>query len=263
MDLASLIGIIAGFGIIVIAIFTQEGAGFFLNFPSACIVLGGTSAATFVNFPLSDVLGVVKTAKKAFLHKVIPLQQTLEFLVSIGRQARTEGLLALEQRIREIDDDFLKKGLQLMIDGVDPKLLQEVMGTELYYLEDRHTLGQQIFKTMGIYAPAFGMAGTLIGLIQMLQQLNDPSKIGVGMATALVTTFYGVILANLVFLPIAGKLKTRSQQEMLVKELIILGITSIQAGDNPRLLHEKLTTFLAPTKRQLPGGSGGSDVSGT
>lgn len=263
MDLATIIGILSGLLVLALTIFSQEGAGFFINLPAALIVLGGTVAATLVNFPLSDILGVMNTAKKAFLYKVEPVNKTLDLIVALGKQARTEGLLALEQEIKEINDDFMKKGVQLMIDGIEPKLLEQVLNTELYYLEDRHNLGQQIFKAMGAYAPAFGMAGTLIGLIQMLQKLNDPSQIGVGMATALVTTFYGVILANLVFNPIAGKLKTRSQQEMVGKELTILGISSIQAGDNPRLIHEKLSTFLAPNLRHLPKSIGGSSAEGT
>jgi len=257
MDFGTVIGIITGLGLIGLSIFSQDGWSFFFNANAALIVLGGTAAATLVNFPLPDVVGVLRTAKKAFLHKIEPVQNTLDFLVSVGRQARSEGLLALEQRLQGIEDDFLKKGIELLIDGVDPNMLQELLQTELYYLEDRHTLGQQIFRAMGAYAPAFGMVGTLVGLIQMLQKLNDPTKIGVGMAVALVTTFYGVILANLVFLPIAGKLKTRSSQEMLSKELTIVGITSIQAGDNPRLLRDKLTLFLAPRERQHVGEVGG------
>jgi len=260
MDIATIIGILSGLSLLGLTIFSQEGWGFFFNGGAALIVFGGTIASTLVNFPLSDVLGVMKTASKAFLYKVRPVGQTIELLVSLGRQARTEGFLTLEQRIKEIDDEFLKKGVQLMIDGVEPELLQDLLNTELYYLEERHSLGQQIFKAMGAYAPAFGMAGTLIGLIQMLQKLNDPTKIGVGMAVALVTTFYGVILANLVFLPIAGKLKTRSQQEKLSKELTIVGITSIQAGDNPRFLRDKLTTFLAPAKRTIEVAEGGSSA---
>ena len=250
MDLATLVGIGAGFLLIGIAIFSKPGGMFFINPGALLIVVGGVVSATLVNFPLKDVLGSIKVAKNAFLHKTQRVNTLIEKLVELSRKARVEGLLSLEKDIAAINDDFIKKGLQLMVDGTETDILRDVLTTELTCLEDRHKLGQDIFKAMGIYAPAFGMAGTLIGLIQMLQQLQDPTKIGAGMATALVTTFYGVLLANLVFLPIAGKLKARSSQEVIVRELTIEGICAIQAGDNPRLLKDKLVTFLAPNMRQ-------------
>ncbi len=251
MDLATIIGIASGFLILIIAIASRPGAMMFLEPASLAIVLGGTIAATLVTYPLKDVMGAMKVANKAFLHKAKPVHDIISKLVDLSRKARVEGLLALEKDINEIDDEFIQKGLQLMVDGTETEVLRDIMSTELENLEDRHTSGQGIFKTMGIYSPAFGMAGTLIGLIQMLSQLDDPSKIGAGMATALITTLYGVVFANLLFLPIAGKLKLRSQAEVVTKELTIEGICSIQAGDNPRLLRDKLVTFVAPNLREV------------
>lgn len=250
MDFATIIGIGAGMLLIGSAIASKPGALMFINIPSMVIVIGGTLAATLVNFPMKDFLGMMKIVNKAFTHKMMEVNQIITNLVSMSRKARVEGLLSLEKDINGLDDEFLKKGLQLMVDGTEADMLRDIMSIELSYLEDRHIQGQDMLKAMAAYAPAFGMAGTLIGLIQMLQQLNDPSQIGGGMATALITTFYGVILANLFCIPLAGKLKTRTKMEVLGKELIIEGICSIQAGDNPRLLQDKLITFIAPKHRQ-------------
>ena len=196
-----------------------------------------------------DVLRVSKIVKNAFVHRLEPIGQTIEFWNNMARKARKDGVLALEEEVYSIKDEFTRKGLQLMVDGVDVKTVYDILTVELTYIEERHDIGQKLFKAMAAFAPAFGMAGTLIGLIQMLQKLNDPSKIGVGMATALVTTLYGVLLANLIFLPIAGKLATRSQLELQRKEMIMNAIHSIQSGDNPRLLNEKLVSILAPSGR--------------
>ncbi len=250
MDLATLIGIGLGIFLLGASIFTQEGWIFFFNLPAFLIVGGGTIAATLVNFPLKDVLGVIKVARNAFQQKVMSIFDAIEFWSDIARTARQQGLLALEDKTQEIDDEFTRKGIQLMVDQVDQEILASILNTEVYYIQERHEIGQKIFKAMGAYAPAFGMVGTLIGLIQMLQSLNDPTQIGVGMATALVTTLYGAVFANLLFLPLAGKLETRSDQEMQNKQLVMLAIQSIQAGDNPRLLNEKLMTFIAPASRE-------------
>ena len=227
----------------------KPGGEFFFKLDAFLIVFGGVVSATLINYPLKDVLGSIKVAKNAVMNKELKIDALIEKIVDMSRRARVEGLLSLEKDISSMNDSFIEKGLQLMVDGTDPQALRNLLGTELACLEERHTLGQDIFKAMGTYAPAFGMAGTLIGLIQMLQQLQDPTKIGAGMAVAMVTTFYGVLLANLVFLPIAGKLKQRTKQEILTKELVIEGICSIQSGDNPRLLRDKLVTFVAPNIR--------------
>lgn len=249
MDVATVIGIVFGFAMIAFSIATGGAPKFFLDPKSVLIVWGGTAAAILINFPLGKVLGVIKIAKRAFMHKMPENVEVIATLVRLSAKARMEGLLALESDLEKIQDEFLKKGVRQLVDGVDPELVRSLLTTELVSLEERHALGQRIFNAGASYAPAFGMLGTLIGLISMLSRLNDPTKIGVGMAVALVTTFWGVVLANLVFLPIAGKLKTRSEQEVQQRELIIEGIASIQAGDNPRILNEKLLAFLSPQLR--------------
>ncbi len=250
MDLTTIVGIFAGLALVVGAIATGEGAIFFISVRSLMIVGGGTLGATLINFPMKDVLSVISVLRKAFFAVEISYTQTIEQLVRLAEKARREGILAIERDLDTIDDNFLRSGIQYAVDGTEPEYIRAIMESELSSLEERHRLGQSIFIAMGTYAPAFGMIGTLIGLIQMLQALEDPTKIGAGMATALVTTFYGVVLANLFFLPVAGKLGNRSKEEMLQKELILEGILAVQSGDNPRIVKEKLLTFLAPAGRR-------------
>jgi chemotaxis protein MotA len=249
MDLATVIGIVAGFALLLISILMGGGVGTFINIPSLMIVLGGTAAATLINYPMSDFLGVMKVVRNAFKRKQSAPEETIRTLVGFAEKARRDGLLALEKDLKEVDDTFLRAGMELAIDGMDPERIDSLMTMELTLLSDRHKRGRDMFKQMGKYAPAFGMMGTLIGLIQMLRNVNDPSSIGPGMAVALITTFYGTLVANLICLPIAGKLETVSENEMLVKELVLEGIKSIQSGDNPRLVERKLKTFLPPAIR--------------
>jgi chemotaxis protein MotA len=248
VDIATVIGIIAGVTLVLMAIISN--IVLFINFPSMLIVVGGMIGATLMNFPLADVLGVLKTVKNAFLHKETPPTDVIETIVGFATTARREGILALESRAEEADDPFLKKSVQLAVDGTAPELIKDILTTELAFLEERHSLGQGVFIAMGTFAPAFGMIGTLIGLIQMLSTMDDPSTIGAGMALALLTTLYGAIIANMFCMPIAGKLKVRTRMEMLVKEVIIEGILSIQSGDNPRVVEQKLMAFVSPSMRK-------------
>lgn len=250
MDLATLFGIVSGFGLVVIAMSMGGGLGWFINVPSIMIVCGGTMGATLINYPISDVLGVIKVAKNAFFSEKVKTEKITEMLIEMSKVSRREGILGLEKTLKDIKDPFFVKGMTLMIDGIEPAKLSELLDTEVEYIEERHRLGAEIFMTMGNFAPAMGMIGTLIGLVKMLMQMDDPSSIGPSMAVALITTFYGVILANLVFLPIAGKLKTRSARELAVKQLIISGILSVQSGDNPRILEQKLHSFVSPEERK-------------
>ena len=250
MDVATIIGIAAGVILIVSAILQGGNFGMFVNIPSIMIVVGGTLAATLINFPLQDVLGVIKTVKNAFLHKAVPPTKIIQTVVAFATTARRDGILALESQASEAGDEFLERSVQLAVDGTAPELIKDILTTELAFLEERHSLGQGVFTSMGTFAPAFGMIGTLIGLINMLATLEDPSTIGAGMAVALITTFYGAFMANLIFLPIAGKLKVRTRRELLTKEVIIEGILSIQSGDNPRVVEQKLKAFIAPTLRE-------------
>ena len=250
MDISTILGIVIGFGLVISAITMGGGASWFINTPSAMIVLGGTFGAVLINYPISDLLGVSKVAKNVFFRKKLKTEKMIEILLDMSKIARRDGILALEDKMENIKDSFFAKGLTLMIDGVEPATLSRILNTELEYISERHRLGAEIFTTMGNFAPAMGMVGTLIGLIKMLVQMDDPSSIGPAMAVALVTTFYGVILANLIFLPAAGKLKTRSNSELMEKQLMISGILSIQSGDNPRVLEDKLHSFIAPKKRK-------------
>lgn len=259
MDIASLIGILLG-PVLVLWGITQSGklSGFY-DFGSILIVLGGTLSATLISYPLSYVVSVAKTLPKAFLYKAESPTEIIKIIVSFAEKARREGLLALENEAAQLQDEFLQKGIQLIVDGTDPELVRNILETELSFIEERHKNGWSVFETMASLAPAFGMIGTLIGLVNMLANLDDPSSLGPGMAVALITTFYGSVLANMFFTPIAGKLKVRSAEEVLIKQIMIEGILSVQAGENPRIVEEKMKAFLAPQLRQDLRGSRGEE----
>ena len=250
MDIATIVGIIAGLGMILFSIVTGEGAMIFLHIPSMLIVMGGSIAATLISFQLKEVLGVISFTRKAFFSDSTDSVQLIDTVVGLSKKARKEGLLAIDSDVNEIEDPFLRTGMQMVVDGTEPELIRSVMETELSYTMERHKTGQQIFNALGTYAPAFGMIGTLMGLIQMLTKLDDPSKIGGGMAVALITTFYGAVLANLIYLPLAGKLKNKSEGEVIIKEMIIEGVLAIQFGEHPNTIHRKLSNFLPPKLRK-------------
>ena len=250
MDISTVVGIIAGFGLILIAIILGGSLDTFINVPAMVIVIGGTISATLINFPLSDVVSVLGTTRNAFFHKEVNPQGLIRKLTEFAMIARREGILALESHASEAEDEFLGKSIQLAIDGTAPELIRDILTTEVAFMEDRHNRGQSVLIAMGTSAPAFGMIGTLIGLVQMLAGMEDPSSIGLGMAVALLTTLYGAVLANVFFLPTAGKLKVRTAGERLVKEITIEGILSIQSGDNPRVVEQKLKAFISPDLRE-------------
>lgn len=250
MDIATVFGLIAGWGLVLSAIVMGGNPLMFINVPSILIVVGGTLASAFIAFPLSDVIGVIATVKNAFIHKAASPEALIEKLVEFATVARREGILALESQASDAGDEFLEKSVQLAIDGTAPELIKDILTTELAFLEDRHALGQSILTTMGAMAPAFGMIGTLIGLVAMLATMDDPSTIGASMAVALLTTLYGALLANVIFIPCASKLKVRTSTELLSKEIIIEGILSIQSGDNPRVVEQKLKAFISPALRE-------------
>ena len=250
MDLATILGIVSAFGLVIIAIVMGGGISLFVNIPSLMIVVGGTLGATMINYPLKDVLGAIRVVKIAFFAKNETADETVKQFVEFGGKARREGILALESDVKNVEDDFLGKGLQLSVDGLEPQAIETIMDTEVAFLRERHQSGAEIFSTMGTFAPALGMIGTLIGLVQMLQSMDDPSSIGPAMAVALLTTFYGSVMANLIYMPIAGKLRTRSKEETLVKEMVIQGVISLTKGENPRILEQKMLAFMAPRDRQ-------------
>ena len=250
LDLATIVGILVGLAFIIMGIMQDGEISTFFSFASILIVLGGTFAATFVAYPLIVVVDSIKVVRKAFSVHSNEAGFIISKIIVLANTARKEGLLALEEASEEIDDPFLQKGVMLVVDGTDPELVRNLLETELSFVEERHKEGQGIFEVMGTFAPAFGMIGTLIGLINMLRRLDDPSTIGPSMAVALITTFYGSLLANLIFLPIANKLKFRSREEILLKEIMLEGLLSIQAGENPRIIEEKLKAFLPPKIRK-------------
>lgn len=247
MDIATIIGIITAYSMIFLGMRGQFGA--FINLPSVFIVVGGTIGSLFMAYPLNKVLNVTGVVKNAFfVHKTTPAQ-TIKQLVEFAEQARREGILALESRSQEVDNEFLQKGIQLAVDGTEPELIKEILTTEVNFLEQRHEESAKFFIFGGGIAPAFGMIGTLMGLILMLGQMSSVETIGPNMAVALITTMYGSILANTIFLPIAEKLKANSQKEILEKELMLEGIMAIQSGDNPRIVEQKLVAFIEPSVR--------------
>ncbi len=251
MDLATLIGIVSAFGLVVVSIAMGGGLVLFVNIPSLMIVLGGTLGTTMINYPLKDVIGSLSVVKNAFFTGGgLAAEEVIKKFVELGGKARREGILALEADVKDISDDFLKKGLQMSVDGLEPQSIEEIMNTEIDYLRDRHQLGAEIFATMGTFAPALGMIGTLIGLVQMLQSMEDPSAIGPAMAVALLTTFYGSCMANLVCIPISGKLKSRSKEEALTKEMVVEGVLSLTRGENPRILEQKMLAYMPPKLRK-------------
>ena len=246
MDITTLLGILVAAVLVVSAILMGGPGIWFLDYPSLMIVIGGTMGATLIAYPISEVMSVVGIARNAFLHRYYSPTKLIPIMVQIAKKARTEGILSFESQLKHMNDPFLVKGIQMAIDGMESSAIEDVLSTEIAYVGERHKIGAEIFSTMGAYAPSMGMLGTLIGLVQMLRQMNDPALIGAPMALALLTTFYGSVLANLLFNPIAGKLKTRSKQEMLVKQMILEGILAIQAGDNHRIVEQKLKAFISP-----------------
>ncbi|HHY44382.1 MAG TPA: motility protein A [Firmicutes bacterium] len=250
MDLATLIGSIAVFAVVLIGIMMSGSLRPFWDPGSLFITLGGTIFSTLMSFPLRTFLDVLKITKQAYFTEDEDIGETINTLVRFADKARREGLLALDEDANDLKDPFLQKGIRLVVDGTTQELVRNILETEIAFVAERHRMGQSVFETLGSMAPAFGMLGTLVGLIQMLLKLNKPDEIGPGMAVALVTTFYGSVLANMVFLPIANKLKNRSAREIFVKEAVIEGVLSIQAGDNPRIVQEKLKSFLSPKERE-------------
>ncbi|MDF2820719.1 MAG: ytxD [Clostridiales bacterium] len=250
MDISTIIGLVAGAGFMIYGIGLANIGGF-IDVQSLIITVGGTFASMFIGYPLKNVIASVKAYGHIF--KITNLNETfvIKKIIELSNVARKEGLLALEEVANELDDAFLKKGILLIVDGTDPELVRSIMETELSFLESRHKGIQGFWETLASLGPAWGMIGTLIGLINMLGALDDPGAIGPAMAIALITTLYGSILANFIANPAANKMKIKSASEVLLKEVMIEGLLSIQAGENPRVIEEKLKAFLSPTQRAM------------
>ncbi len=251
MDIATIGGIVASLVFLALGIIFAQGS-FLLFFdpPSIMVTVMGSFSALIASYPLSYILGVSKIIRFAFFAPEMNAKEMIITLVSFSEKARREGLLALEDDLDELDDDFLKKGIQLVVDGTDPELVRRIMETELEYIMERHDKGKKVFEDWALLAPAFGMIGTLMGLILMMVNLEDKAAIGPGMSTALITTLYGAIMANAILTPIANKLEIRANEEVLMKLIMIEGTLSIQAGDNPRIVRDKLIAYLEPSQRE-------------
>lgn len=254
MDIATIAGILCGTFFILSGI-GLGAIGMFIDIPSIMIVVGGALASYLVSFKMDAIKNIGSVFKVIFTEKKIDSSEIISSLVSFAEKARREGLLALEEDVENLEDEFLKKGIQLVVDGTDPELVRKIMGTEINNLDERHGQGKAMLECMGAFAPAWGMIGTVIGLILMLANLEDKNSIGPAMAVALITTLYGAVMANFFFLPMAGKLGEKNNSEMTIKNIMIEGLLSIQAGDNPRIVEEKLKAFLPPKDRESLEGS--------
>ncbi|QDV75256.1 motility protein A [Botrimarina mediterranea] len=250
MDIATVVGTILSILLIVGSIIVGGGSFMaFIDIPSILVVIGGSIAAALISFPLPNFLGVFGVTMKCVFWKVDSTEDVIKQIVSLSEVARREGILALESKTAEIDNDFIKLGIQMAVDGTRPEVMEDILRTELDAISTRHRDGKALLDCMGRFAPAFGMIGTLMGLVIMLGDMSDPSKIGAGMAVALLTTLYGAIASNVLFLPFAEKLGYTSKKERLTMDIIIRGVMAIQSGENPRVIEQKLNTFIPPKQR--------------
>ncbi len=261
MDIATILGLLTALAAMCVSIWADDiinGKGFdplayqsYLNYPSIAVVFGGSLAAVLLCFPISKIGGTFRVMRNCFFNKPEDVPRIIEQLVSLAEVARREGLLALESKLDDVDHPFVQLGIQLAIDGSPPDVIEDLLRTEINAVATRHAEGKAVVEQLGRFAPAFGMIGTLIGLILMLKGLaDDPDSIGEKMAVALITTLYGAVLSNAFFLPLAEKLGLLTKQELRAKEIILRGILSIQSGENPRVIDQKLKTFLPPKLRQ-------------
>ncbi|MBJ7536876.1 flagellar motor protein PomA [Marinomonas transparens] len=247
MDIATLLGLIGSFAIVIAAIFVGGSAGMFLDVASTLIVLIGSTFVVLMQYPLSQFLGAGKVAAKAFMFKSVPLDTLVDEIYGLADEARKGGLLSLEGK--EVGHPFLSKGIQMLVDGHDGSVVKSQLSKEMNQSYTRHDNGAKLFKAYGDVGPAMGMIGTLVGLVQMLANMDDPKSIGPAMAVALLTTLYGAMLANMVCLPISAKLANRAEEELLCQKLILDALLAIQSGQNPRILDGSLKAYIAEGKR--------------
>lgn len=237
-------GLIVGSGVVLYGMLMGGNLKIFWDLPSVFITVGGSFCAVLMSYSISDIKNVPKLVEQSFKDSEMSAKDIIMKFSELSKKARRDGLLSLEEEIVEIDDEFFKKGLQMVVDGIEPETLKDILELEIGEMEDRHLKNASIFSTWGAFAPAFGMIGTLIGLIQMMQNLTDVNSIAKGMGVALLTTFYGTLLANLFCIPVATDLKRKSSKEVGIREMMLEGILSIQSGVNPRIVEEKLLTYV-------------------
>lgn len=251
IDILTPLGIVLGLFMLGYGIMSGNGLGgmtVFINPASFLIVTGGLIGALLINFKWDELKLTGRVVKESFQKEDQNLNELISTFVTLSDRARREGLLALEVEVDTIEDPFIRKGIMLAVDGIEPDVITDIMNAEIAAMEERHQRGRQILEKGAEYAPAWGMLGTLIGLVLMLNNLDDPSTLGPNMAVALLTTLYGSLLANLLFTPMAGKLENKTQQEIFLKQVVIEGVIGVQSGQNPKILREKLSAFL-PNKK--------------
>lgn len=263
MDIASIAGLILSAVMILYGII--DGAGIenlvreYWNVPSAIITFGGSFFATLTSHSLADYISGLKSITLIFKAPALNVSEMIRKIIDLSNVARKEGLLSLEEAAADMEDPFLKKGILLMVDGTDPELVRAIMETELTSIEGRHKSCIGFWDTLGAMGPAWGMIGTLVGLVDMLYHMDNVATLGPAMAVALITTFYGSVLANMICIPVSNKLKADNAAEMMMKEVMIEGLLSIQAGENPRVIEEKLKSFLAPKDRETAAADAGGE----
>ena len=265
MDIASLAGILLALFMLVFGIISSAGVGGFREYldpASAIITFGGAFSCTLMSMSLQNYIAGLKSFTLIFKAPTLNTSDMIGKIIELSNVARKEGLLSLEEAAADLDDPFLKKGILLIVDGTDPELVRAIMETELVSVEGRHKDTIGFWDTLAAMGPAWGMIGTLIGLVNMLYEMDDPSAIGPSMAVALITTLYGSLLANWICTPVASKLKTNNSGEIMMKEIMIEGLLSIQAGENPRVIEEKLKSFLSPGDRIMQEGDNGGEENG-
>lgn len=254
-DMSTYIGILAGIFVLLIGMALDGGKiklgglKLFWDLPSVFITVGGSFCTILICYPLIDVKNLPKTLKNAFVDRQMPGKEIILKFVELSRKARREGLLSLESEVEAIDDDFIKSGIQMVVDGIEPETIREIMDLEIGEMEKRHVSGINLLKAWAGYGPAYGMIGTLVGLVQMLANLNDPSALGPGMSKAIITSFYGSVMANFIFGPLASKLEIKSAGEAGRREMMLEGVLALQAGVNPRIIEDKLKAYLPPKER--------------
>ncbi|OGR57694.1 MAG: hypothetical protein A2X34_00165 [Elusimicrobia bacterium GWC2_51_8] len=252
MDIATISGIIVFLGFVFGAIYMGEGMGGFkpfMNLEAFLVVMGGTFCAILVNYPMSAIIGVGRVLKQVLTSKGEDTSRLVSTFVMLSQKAKKDGFLALEGDVKALDNDFLKRGVQLVIDGADHEFIRNMLETELDFIRERHKVGREIFNALGTYAPAFGIIGTVLGMIMMLSSIEDVAQVPRRMALALAAAFYGLGAGYWLFLPMAGKLKHRSEEELFVKEIIIRGVLLLQSGSTPSVVEANLKAYLEPSKR--------------
>ncbi|WP_428386539.1 motility protein A [Mucisphaera sp.] len=251
MDLGIVFGVIGTWLLIFWTLVLGGQLITYVDIPSVVLVIGASCTILFFVSPAGQLKRIVPAIKKAVFYKSLPIDELIDQMVAFAEIARRDGILSLENSIKEVNDPFIVRGIQMAVDGTDPELIEQIMDSELESLMDRHESSKAMFDAVGKYAPAMGMIGTLIGLVAMLNDLSDPASIGAGLAVALLTTLYGSIIANAAALPMADRLATRSSEEVLYKTIIVKGVMAIQSGDNPRIVEQKLKTALPPHLRKM------------